>query len=74
MHSHVLINICAQAKNPEHLHPYHCFGHRKTLHTLTGPGSAAFAAAVLYPGKTTRISRKGQRSTEKQTTKKPSRV
>ena len=34
-------------------------GHAKTLHTLTGMGSAALGAAVLYPGKVTRISRKG---------------
>ena len=30
------------------------------LHTLTGMGGAALAAAVSYPGKATRISRKGQ--------------
>ena len=28
----------------------------KILHTLTGMGSAALAAAVQYPGKATRIS------------------
>ena len=35
-------------------------GHTKILHTLTEMGSAALAAAVSYPGKATRISRKGQ--------------
>ena len=30
-----------------------------------GMGSAALAAAVHYPGKATRISRKGQRGTQK---------
>ena len=34
-------------------------GHTKTLHTPIGMGSAALAAAVLYPGKATRISYKG---------------
>ena len=41
------------------------FGHTKIPHTLTGMGSAALAAAVLYPGKATRISHKGQRSTKR---------
>ena len=36
------------------------FEHTKILHTLIGVGSAALAAAVPYPGKATRISRKGQ--------------
>ena len=40
------------------------FGHTKILHTLIGMGSAALAAAVPYPGKATRISRKEQRSTK----------
>ena len=31
------------------------FGHTKILHTLVGMGSAAFAAAVPYPGKATQI-------------------
>ena len=38
------------------------FGHAKILHTLIGMGSAALVAAVLYPGKVTRMSRMGQRS------------
>ena len=36
------------------------FGYAKILHTLVGMGSAALAAAVLYPAKVTRIFRKGQ--------------
>ena len=36
----------------------------KGLHTLVGMGWAAFAAAVPYPGKATRISHKGQWSTK----------
>ena len=40
-------------------------GHRKILHTLIGMGSAALAAAVPYPGKVNRISRKGQGSLKK---------
>ena len=40
-------------------------GCSKILHTLTGMGSAAFAAAVPYPGKTNRISRRGQRNTKR---------
>ena len=34
------------------------FGYTKTLHTLIAMGSAALAAALLYPRKVTRISRK----------------
>ena len=37
------------------------FRHRQILHTLIGMGSAALAAAMLYLGKATQISRKGQR-------------
>ena len=35
-------------------------GHRKIPHTLVGVCSVALAAAVSYPDKATRISRKGQ--------------
>ena len=42
------------------------FGDTKILHTLIGMGSAALAAAVLYPGKATLIFRKGQRYTRKE--------
>ena len=41
------------------------FGHTKILQTLIGMGSAALAAAVPYPGKATRIARRGQESTKK---------
>ena len=41
------------------------FGHMKILHTLIGMGSTARVAAVPYPGKATKISHKGQRSTKK---------
>ena len=34
-------------------------GHTKILHTLIGMGSNTLVAAVLYPHKATRISRKG---------------
>ena len=40
-------------------------GHMKILHTLIGMGSTARVAAVPYPGKATKISHKGQRSTNK---------
>ena len=36
------------------------FGNAKILHTLIGTGGAALAVVVPDPGKTTRISRKGQ--------------
>jgi len=36
----------------------------KILHILTGIGSTALVAAVLYPGKATQISHKGQRLKE----------
>ena len=36
------------------------FGHTNVVHTVTRIGSAALAAAEPYPGKGTRISRKGQ--------------
>ena len=39
------------------------FGHTKIPHTLTGLGSAGPADAVLYPGKATQTSHKGQGST-----------
>ena len=35
-------------------------GMGRILHTLVGMGSAALAGAVPYPGKATRIFRKGQ--------------
>ena len=35
-------------------------GHMKTLHTLTGTGSAALVAAVPYPCKVTQISHNGR--------------
>ena len=38
------------------------FRHRQILHTLIGMGRAALAAAMLYLGKVTQISCKGQRS------------
>ena len=41
------------------------FGHTKILHTPIGMGSAALAAALLYHGKATRISRKGQSTKKK---------
>ena len=42
------------------------FRHVKILHTLTGMGSVALVAAVLYPGKVTLIAHKGPWSTQKQ--------
>ena len=59
------INICAHVKNPKHWQPYQRSGRTNILHTPTGMGSAALAAAVPYPGKPTRAPRKGQRSTLK---------
>ena len=56
-------NINANVKNPKHW-PIPLLEPTKILHTLTGKGSTALAAAVPYPGKATRISRKGQRSTK----------
>ena len=47
------------------------FGHMKTLQTPTWMGSTVLAAAVPYPGKVTRSSCKGQRSTKKKEKKKP---
>ena len=40
------------------------FRRAQALHALIGMGSAVLAAALPYPGKATRISRKGQRSTK----------
>ena len=57
------INICVHVKNLKHGQPYHCLD-TQIMHTLIGMGSAALAAAVPYPGKATRISCKGQRSTK----------
>ena len=57
------INICAHVKKKEKkkaLAAIPLFGHPKMLHTLTGIGSAALAAAVPYPGKATRNSYEGQ--------------
>ena len=57
------ISVCAHINNPKH---WHCvaaiplFEHLKILHALIGMGSAAFVAAVLYPGKVTCISCKVQ--------------
>ena len=56
------INIRVHVTNPRHCQSYCCLD-TGTLHTLVGMGSAALAAIVLYPGKATRISRKGQGST-----------
>ncbi len=60
------ISSCAHFKHPKHWQPYNCLDTQKyctdILHTLIGMGSAALAATVPYPGKMTRISRKGQRS------------
>ena len=50
-------NMCAHVKNPRHWQPN---PNRKILHALTGMGGAALAAAVLYLGKATQISRRGQ--------------
>ena len=54
------INISVHVKNPKPCQPYHCLD-TEILHALMGMGSAALAAAVFYPGKTTQISGKGQR-------------
>ena len=59
------ISICVHIKNPKHWQPHHCLDTQKILHTLIGMGSAAFAAAVPYPGKVTRISHEGQWSAKK---------
>ena len=50
-------NICAHVKSPKHWQPYHTTVrlHENTVHT-----DPALAAAVPYPSKATRISRKGQ--------------
>ena len=50
------------------------FGHTKILHTPIGMGSAALAAALLYHGKATRISRKGQSTKKKQEKKKKKKI
>ena len=53
---------------------YSIVGHTKILHIPTEMGSAALAAVVPYPGKATRVSRKGtmeyltNKQTNKQTT------
>ena len=52
------INICAHLKNPT-LAAIPVFGHMKTLHTLTGMGSAALVAAVPCPGKVTQTFHRG---------------
>ena len=60
------IDICVHVKNPQHWQPQTPLsGQRNLPHTLTGTGSAAFSAAVPYPGKATWSSRKKQRSTKK---------
>ena len=48
-------------KIPKHWQPHHCWDARKyCTHTDRNMVSAALAAAVPYPDKATRISRKGQ--------------
>ena len=63
------VNISAHVKNPKHWQPHQCLDTRKqaycTRRYKQQMGSAALAAAVPYPGKVTRISRKGQRNTFK---------
>ena len=56
--------VCANVKKTQTLAAIALFVHTKVLHALMGMGSAALAAAVLH--KATRISRKGQRSTERE--------
>ena len=53
-----------RVKKSQTLEAIPLFGHTKILHTPIGMGSAALAAAVPYPGKTSRIFRKGQISTK----------
>ena len=59
------INSCAHVKNPKHRQPLPLLVYTKILHTLIGMGSAALVAALPYPCKAIRISRKGKSSTEK---------
>ena len=54
------INIYRTWKMPNTGSHIASFGHMKILYTLVAMGSAALAAAVFYPGKATRTSRKGQ--------------
>ena len=51
--------LCGRSKS-QTLAAIPLFGQTKILHTLTGTGRAALAAAVPnYPGKVTRVSREG---------------
>ena len=61
------INICAHVKNPKHWQPYHCLDERKYYTHVHWQEWVALLLWLLepYPSKTaTRISRKGQRSTQ----------
>ena len=58
------INICTHVKKAPNLATIPLFQHAKILNTLVGMGSAAPAAAVPYPDKATRISRKELWSTK----------
>ena len=60
---HACLNICVHVKYHKHWQPYHCLDPhtQKILHSLIGVGSAALAAAVIYPGKVTQIPRWRQR-------------
>ena len=54
------INISVHVNNINHwLAATALFGYTNILHSLMGMGSAALAAAVLYPGKATRIFMQG---------------
>ena len=63
LHASTAVHSLKKGKNPKHWQP-DLFGHLKILDMLIGMGSAALAAAVPYPGKVTRISHAGQRSTK----------
>ena len=56
--------LCARQKS-QTLAAVPLLGQTKILYALIGMSSAALAAAVHYPGKATRISCKGQKSTIK---------
>ena len=56
--------LCAR-QNSQTLAAIPLCGHTKILHTLVAMGSAALAAAVPYPCKVTRNSRKGQWNSKK---------
>ena len=59
------INSCAHVKKPKHRQPLPLLVYTNVLHTLVGMGSAALVAALPYPCKAIRISRKGKSSTKK---------